>query len=446
MKKVILINSPIYDKKVADTEDYLPSLGHAYIATSLLDNNIEVKLVDAIYNNYTIEELLTIINREKPDYVGINIFSINFELVKKLIENCETETKFIIGAKSTRFLYENIMKFKTKNEINIIIGEGELIISAIINKTIVEKPYYETDNRKTYLVNDNSIYLPKNLDDIKLNRKFLEGREIINPYGLVEEVIVTSRECLYNCSFCGGARSLNKDVCVRQRTKENIEEELNYINHIHPNTECIRILDDLFLKNKKSIEEAIDIFSNHDFKFRAMTHILSLKNSYDLLPKLKESGCLELEIGIESGSDKIRKSINKVGTVEDIKIGIKKILDFGINVKGYFIYGLPDEELKDAMETLKLAKELSDYSKMTEGKFKTSAFQFRPYHGTEIYNKINKKIQYEHNDNLDDMKGRQQFNFSAGNFSKYDGEFIEQLVKLTNNLNEGVKNEYNKKM
>lgn len=35
-----------------------------------------------------------------------------------------------------------------------------------------------------------------------------------------------------------------------------------------------------------------------------------------------------------------------------------------------------------------------------------SAFQFRPYHGTELYNKINQKITYSHNDRLGWYRGK----------------------------------------
>ena len=82
MKKVLLINSPIYDRKVADNEDYLPAFGLAYIATGLKDNNIDVKIIDAVYNNYTVVDLLNIIDKEMTGFVGVNIFSINFILVK----------------------------------------------------------------------------------------------------------------------------------------------------------------------------------------------------------------------------------------------------------------------------------------------------------------------------------------------------------------------------
>lgn len=98
------------------------------------------------------------------------------------------------------------------------------------------------------------------------------------------------------------------------------------------------------------------------------------------------------------------------------------------------MYGLPDENIEDCIMSYELAKELYEYSINTKGNFRASSFQFRPYHGTELYNKINAKIKYEHNDNLDNLTGRQQFNFTAGNFSNCPAKDIENFVILTNKL------------
>ena len=435
MKKILLINSPIYDRKVSDKEDYLPPYGLGYIATAL-ESNYDVRIIDAVYNNYTVFELLEIIKMEQPDAIGINIFSVNFDFVKKLIEECKVKTKFIIGGKSTRFLYPEIIKFNTFNEINVTIGEGEYITKDIIEGTVRENSIVKINNRNVYLVNNNSKYFPINLDALKLNRKYFKGRTILNHYGKIEEAIVTSRECLYNCAFCGGARSLNNDVSVRTRSKENIKEELEYIKQNNSATESIRILDDLFLKNRQSIIEAIEIFQSFSFKWRAMSHVLSLKGNSDLFKDLCTSGCQELEIGIESGSNSIRKMIHKAGTIEEVVEVIKQVLDSGINVKGYVMYGILNETEEDALKTFAVVNELIEYSKNSRGKFRASAFQFRPYHGTELYNKINSKISYQHNDNLDSLEGRNQFNFTAGNFSYCDTKLIEELIIKTNELGE----------
>ena len=433
MKKVLLINSPIFDRKVSDKEDYLPPYGLGYIATEL-QKRYDVKIIDAVYNNYVVEDILRIIAEEQPVAVGINVFSVNLEIVKSIIETCSTNTKFIVGGKSTRFLYNDIIKFNTANEINVTIGEGEYITGDIVEGTVYEKPLVTAEKRNVYLVNNNSKYFPHNLDLVKLNRDFFKDRAILNPYNELEESIVTSRECLYNCAFCGGARSVNTDVRVRVRSKENIIEELDYIYNHNPNTQSIRVLDDLFLKNRDSIVDAIDIFKKFPFNWRAMAHVLSLKGNEDLFSSLQQSCCKELEIGIESGSDRIRKEIHKAGSVDDIKLVVKKLLEAGINVKGYVMYGLLNETEEEAYMTYNLVNELVSYSINTPGKFRASAFQFRPYHGTELYNKINQQLEYKHNNNLDVLSGRNQFNFTAGNFSLYSDELIEELVIKTNEL------------
>ena len=49
-------------------------------------------------------------------------------------------------------------------------------------------------------------------------------------------------------------------------------------------------------------------------------------------------------------------------------------------------------------------------------------------------NLINQKILYKHNDDLDELVGRKQFNFMAVNFSVCTNEEINRLVIETNKL------------
>ena len=217
---VILFNSPIYNKKIGDKEDYLPPFGLVYIMTSLQKEQIDTKIIDAINDNLTVDEIIEIIKKKQPRFVGINIFSVNFDLVKDIIEKCPVPVNFLVGGKSTKFLYPEIINFKTDNNIIVIIGEGEYIIPAIVKGTISEKAKIEKNNRRVYEVNQDSLYLPRDISKLELDRTIFKDRCIINVYGKMEEALITSRECLYNCAFCGGARSLNSNVPVRERDEE----------------------------------------------------------------------------------------------------------------------------------------------------------------------------------------------------------------------------------
>ena len=91
-------------------------------------------------------------------------------------------------------------------------------------------------------------------------------------------------------------------------------------------------------------------------------------------------------IGIESGSERMRKKINKLGSSDDVITVSKEILENGIDLKGYFIYGFPEETKEDFQKTYELASKIKEISTNTTGTFRTSVFQFRPYHGTQLYN------------------------------------------------------------
>ena len=226
-----------------------------------------------------------------------------------------------------------------------------------------QKPEIIQGNKYVYRVNVNSIYFPNDISNIFLNRKYLGNELITNHYGEKEVAIITSRGCAFDCAFCGGAKSLNKDVRTRIRTEESVIKELGYIVNSYPDVQSVRILDDLFLRNAKSIDMANNIFSQFPkLSWRGMVHVLSLVNAIDKIRELQVGNCKELFIGIESGSESIRKKINKLGQPDDIIKVSQEILRCGIDLKGYFIYGFPQETKEDFQKTYELASKLKAIS------------------------------------------------------------------------------------
>ncbi len=184
--------------------------------------------------------------------------------------------------------------------------------------------------------------------------------------------------------------------------------------------------------------------ANHIFShfpqltWRGMVHVLSLRGAVDKIKELKIGGCKELFIGIESGSELIRKKINKLGNPDDIIQVSKEILENGIDLKGYFIYGFPKETKEDFEKTFELAMKLKEISVNTVGTFRTSVFQFRPYHGTQLYNEIIKDIGIIHectfNEAISQFKRRSQFNFDFGNYSMESDELLNEYIIKTQKL------------
>lgn len=440
MKKFVLINSPLFWERTNEEEEYLSPLGLGYIATYLKKVGLEVLLLDSVKERLGVEDILKQVSEIKPEFVGINVFTQNYELVQYIIEKMSIQCECFVGGQVVKSIYETILDWKTSNKVNIIIGEGELIIPAIVLENCKEKPIEHLDNKFVYKVDMNSQYFPEDISKIYLDRSFLKDEIINNHYGEKEAAIITSRGCAYDCAFCGGARGLNKNISIRMKDVESVKHEIAEICDLYPDLKSIRILDDLFLRNETSISQAADIFQEFSqLHWRGMVHVLSLIKCLDKIQLLKNCNCKELFVGIESGSNTIRKRINKLGDISSVISVIRELLIHGIDVKGYFMYGFPDETQEDMEETYKLACELRNISEKCEGTFRPSVFQFRPYHGTRLYNEILEKgidIPNCHYNSSYTLKGRSQFNFCSGNYSRVPDEILEEYIVKTQKIME----------
>ena len=436
MKTVLLINSPLHEKPSATQDRYIPPFGLYYIAAELRKQNINVIVRDCVFEGISIDNLVKEINTERYNYVGINIFSMNIHIVQKIVDRIDDSIPIQIGGLIVEAVYQDIIAWSAKNRLIMVIGEGEYITADLVNDTVKENAIYKNGNREVYKVSKESIYFP--IDISKTELPFLELSKYYcrNKYNLIEGHMIASRGCIYNCAFCGGANLRNADITVRYLSKDNIKSCISQL--VNLGVECVRLLDDLFLANRQHIEEAIDIFNHFSVRWRAMAHVKSLLPNADLFPALKASGCIELFIGIESGSPEIRKFINKAGSINEIRQTVKKLLDAGINVKGYFMYGFPEETIEQMKQTYELADELSSYSS-SRALFTTSVFEFRPYHGTFLFDYIIKKYgyvkEYTKNVALDCIENRKQFNFNAGNFSNVESSVMNNFIIKTNCLN-----------
>lgn len=424
-------------------EDSLPPLGLGYIATAIERAGISVLLIDAVAERVGLAQLLERVSTLKPRIVAVNVFTTNYELVREFVEGLVGACHHVIvGGLSTRTLYQEIFQWRFEGQLDVVLGDGERLIVPLARNTVEESPAFEMPRRRYFKVDSGSKYYVEDISDVPLNRAYFSNEPVRHPRGFVEANIVASRGCIYNCAFCAAARSLNKDIPVRERSPESLKRELAEIGATYPAVNSIRVLDDLFLKTAKCVARAADLFEAFEYQWRAMAHVMTFQGvTASELARLKASGCSELFVGIESGSEKILRAIRKTHDIGRIQANLERVLEAGISLKGYFIYGFPNETEADFEKTYQLALSLKKASIRYRAGFRTSVFQFRPYHGTELHQNLVSNgmaseavLQVAPNAKLSSLVGRLQFNFHSGEYSAENCETVQEYIYKTANL------------
>jgi radical SAM superfamily enzyme YgiQ (UPF0313 family) len=140
----------------------------------------------------------------------------------------------------------------------------------------------------------------------------------------------------------------------------------------------------------------------------------------------KESGCLTISFGVESGSQKILDNMNKRITVDQIKKTIKTCLKLDLIPGMGMIIGYPGENKNTIQETINMFKEIG-----------YPALKFRyitPYPGSRLYNECVKnniiKDEEKYLESIGDGTGPYRYRF---NFTDFSDEELTAILPYTVN-------------
>lgn len=228
-----------------------------------------------------------------------------------------------------------------------VIGEGEIALERILKnpdilrncKTITGDPIKNLD----------TILFPARhlVDYSKYKRGIFLGKEMLSP----AVSIITSRGCPYQCIFCSSHCVFGRRV--RFRSIDNVIAEIKHVI----NTLGYRgfnFHDDTFCVSRPRILKMCEEFAKLDIVWRCLTRADTVDR--DLLATMRDSGCKEVIIGMESGSQKILDTLRKGTTVEQNLRAMKMVKEF-MQLKVGVIIGSPGETWETIRETEKLLKE-----------------------------------------------------------------------------------------
>lgn len=299
------------------------------------------------------------LQKVNTDYIGlsINFASIKFviELIK-IIRYIKSETKIILGGWGC--VNAHMRNLFPKELVDVfVIGEGEETLKEAIEALRGDRNV-DGVSGALFTKDSYSVYKPRppimNLDSIPWPT-FSEFQ--LGQYkGILP--LFTSRGCIGNCSFCNDWHSSRP---YRSRSAQNVFEEIKY--HTEKNRiEMLSFKDLLCNGNIDRLNLLSDLIINSGIKIRWDSQAIPRKEmTYELLCKLRKSGCETLIYGVESFSNNVLKPMRKLFTKETAERVIKDTYKAGIKTFINIIVGFPGETDKDFQETFDAIKRNHKY-------------------------------------------------------------------------------------
>jgi radical SAM superfamily enzyme YgiQ (UPF0313 family) len=331
------------------------------------------------------EKFTDIVRQTNPMAVGIQYLTPLKHVVERiagLVKEVDRDIKVVVGSFHPTVCSEEVIQ---NPDIDFVIrGEGEIPLLRLIKELKKDSPKWETvpgihyRDRDGQVQNNPSANLISNLDELPFLARDLVLNCDYNRYRL--HSISTARGCPYTCSFCADRRFW--DGKVRRRSVDNVIEELRLLKDTYK-INFVDFVDGTFTFDRKYLQTFCNTMIDRklNIKWRCTARYDNLNE--DLLQLMKQANCSGLYFGLESGSDRVLKAINKEINVEKIIKVSKMVYNSGIPSATSILLGIPGEGKEDIEETLKLMKE-----------FKTDifdVFSYTPLAGSLLYDSMSEE-------------------------------------------------------
>jgi radical SAM superfamily enzyme YgiQ (UPF0313 family) len=404
----------------------------AYLSGFLKQRGHSTTLVDFTWGN-NIDSCIRRIRKYKPDVVGFTSGTMDFNFCVNIADQIKKYVDIPIifgGAHPTASPDETINK---KSVDMICIGEGEFALAELLDRIENGVNFDNVNNlwikKKDKIIKNPIRPLIKNLDLLTCDRELFDYKKYLKARGYIAEIFA-GRGCPYKCTYCINhvlQKLYNgKGKYVRMRSVENIIQEIQNLQEKY-SIEGISFPDDTFTFNKKWLKE----FCNQYAKKVALPFTCTgrIENIDDEICRLlKSANCNSIMIGVESGSEKIRKEILNREMSDDMIISaFKSAKKVNIKTFSYNMVGIPYETTRDIEKTIELNK------KIEPDEIQTTIFY--PFPGTNLFS-LCKKNGWITEKKLKD--------YNSGSIMNYNNISAKELKNLRDTFAYNVFYDYNR--
>jgi radical SAM superfamily enzyme YgiQ (UPF0313 family) len=345
-----------------------PPLGIIYLATVCKENGIDVELIDLTFDNSwaAYEKRIT---KQKPDIVGFTALSPFYDDVLKAVaitKKIVPHAKIIIGGPHATALPLEVIKNDLVDV--VVVGEAEKNIVPLLNTLQNQGDLKKV--RGIVFRQDGQIIQTEREEPVDLNTLPLPDRGLlptikkyfrqiplfpnVPPVG----IIIASRGCPFNCTFCQPMLRKIFGKKVRFRSPQSILQEIDELVKKYK-VKTVLFTDDNMTINKKWLFEICDGIEKRNYNL-----IIGVQGKADTLTqemaeRLKRINCRTMSFGVESGCQRILdKVMDKQLTVAQVERAFEICGQNNILTTASLMIGTPGDNKESILDTVKLLERI----------------------------------------------------------------------------------------
>jgi anaerobic magnesium-protoporphyrin IX monomethyl ester cyclase len=340
-----------------------------HIAASLKQEGFNVRILDMRLEEYRQVQV------GNPVFVGISCMSglqIKYAIeFAKYVRMQNPSCPLVWGG-----VHPTLLPEQTANSdlVDVVVrGEAELIIKDLANALALNRPLDNVEGI-TYAVNGATKSNPDgktiNLDDIPIALPYeLLQIDKYPSFKAGRFHIQTSRGCPHRCGFCYNTNFNRKRW--RGKSAKRVLDEIEFIVKKYPHIKIIDPIDDNVFVDEFRVKEICEGLVDRKLgvHWRANCRFDYLATyDKDFLELIERSGCVELDFGGESGSERLQQLICKDVTADEMVQSVGNLRRWAPSIEPYvsWMSGLPGETDEDLAETFDLMDKLKQVNPKTQ--------------------------------------------------------------------------------
>ena len=362
-----------YDRKQTRKMQPYPPLGTLYAAALLRSAGLSVALFDTMLNDPE-QGFQAALNEHRPRVVVVYEDSFNF-LTKMCLSRMREVAYHILEASREAGAIvlvngsdasDHALDYLQKGFRCVLLGEAEwTLLEAAQHLLRGDEQGLTLTPGLAYLDDETGALertpqrpLTRNLDLLSFPARDLIDTDQYRTawraaHGYFSLNIVASRGCPYRCNWC--AKPIYGDSFA-MRSPRSVAEEMRRLKHDF-GVDHLWFADDIFGLRPRWVSELAMAVKELDagvpFKMQSRVDLMTV----DTVRALRQTGCAEVWLGVESGSQKILDAMDKGTRIEQIAKARENLRNEGIRACFFLQFGYQGETWEDIQKTAELLQD-----------------------------------------------------------------------------------------